>query len=69
MITYSFDHHGKPVVIKKPVGGKWYVLFDGIIMDRDIPLERSARRIAKSLCKQYDLQRAEEEKPTTNPKT
>jgi len=55
MITYEFRSNGKDVVIKKPVGGRWYIIIDGLCVAHGIRLERDARRLAKNL-----IQRARE---------
>jgi len=49
MITYEFRSNGKDVVIKKPVGGRWYIIIDGLCVAHGIRLERDARRLSKNL--------------------
>ncbi len=47
MITYEFRYEGKDIEIKKPVGGRWYVIINGMCVAQGIARERDARRISK----------------------
>lgn len=52
MIVYTFDYNGKSIEIKKPVGGRWYIIIDGKCVAQGIPRERDARRISKQRAKE-----------------